>query len=220
MQAPTQEDSLSHNRPETGAIATDIAAREAQVIGEGPRIAAVPDEAIDPEARVLVNTIRAGAGVGPAEIMPEYMRIVIKHPELFRCQLDLGTVLYNGLIPARERELAILRVGWLTQAPYEWGQHVDIAKRTGLTAEEVDRVTLGSSAAGWSQHNAAILRGVEELIADHALSDVTWDCLAKTWDDAQLIEFPMMVGQYVATAYVQNSLRIPMMDGNPGLAHR
>jgi len=60
---------------------------------------------------------------------------------------------------------------------------------------------------------------VEELIEDRALSDPTWDTLAARWDEAQLIEFPMMVGQYVATAYVQNSLRIPLEDVNPGLRH-
>jgi hypothetical protein len=29
-----------------------------------------------------------------------------------------------------------------------------------------------------------------------------------------------MVGQYVATAYIQNSLRIRLIPGNPGLKHR
>ena len=51
------------------------------------------------------------------------------------------------------------------------------------------------------------------------LSNETWDTLAQSWDDSQLIEFPMMVGQYVATAFVQNTLRIRLEDGNPGLAH-
>lgn len=211
---------MSSRQPVTGAIETDIPAREARVIGAGPRIAAVPDAEIDPESRRIVDEIRASAGAGPATVIPEYMRVVIKHPEIFRCQMDLGTVLFQGLIPARERELAVLRVGWLSQAPYEWGQHVDIAKRYGLTGEEVARVQLGSEAPGWSEHEAAILRGVEELLADYALSDATWAVLARSWSEAQLIEFPMMVGQYVATAFIQNSLRIPLQDGNPGLAHR
>lgn len=197
----------------------DIAAREAHVVGNGPRVAAVPNDGIDAASRRLVDEVRAGAGAPPAGIIPEYMRIMLKHPEIFRCQMEMGTVLFNGRIPAREREIAILRIGWLCRAPYEWGQHVNIACRVGLDRAEIDRTRVGSSAPGWSEHEAAILRGVEELLEDKALSDATWEVLARSWDEAQLIEFPMMVGQYVATAYVQNSLRIPLEGGNPGLSH-
>lgn len=198
----------------------DIAAREAHVVGPGPRIAAVPNAEVAPESRAIVDAIRASAGAGPAEIIPEYMRVVIKHPEIFRCQMDLGTVLFQGEIPARERELAVLRVGWLTRSPYEWGQHVEISKRYGVTDAEIEQVILGSAACGWSKHDAAVLRGTEELLADYTLSDATWEVLAKSWSEAQLIEFPMMVGQYVATAFVQNTLRIPLVDSNPGLSRR
>ena len=207
-------------KPETGSISFDVAAREAQVVGEGQRIAAIPNEGIDRDAWDLVNAVRASAGAGPTDIMPEYMRTVLRHPALFRRNMELGATIYNGLLPPRERELAILRCGWLARAPFEWGEHVDIGKRCGLTAEEVERVTQGSSAPGWSAFDRAILRGVEELIADQALSDETWDTLAKRWDEAQLIEFLMMVGHYVSTAFVQNTLRIGLMKGNPGLSHR
>ncbi len=211
---------MSNRQPVTGAIETDIAARQAHVVGAAPRIAPLANDAVDPESRAIVTAIRASAGAGPVEIIPEYMRVVMKHEAIFRCQMDMGTALFKGRIPARERELAVLRIGWLTQSPYEWGEHVDIGQRYGLSRDEVARVTEGSSAAGWSEHDAAVLRGAEELLADYALSDATWQTLATSWDEAQLIEFPMMVGQYVATAFIQNSLRIALAGDNPGLAHR
>lgn len=207
---------------ETGSIAFDIAEREAHVIGTGPRILALTEDAVDAQSLALVNAVRQGAGAQPVDAasVPDYMRTMMKHPEIFRCQMEMGTAIFEGRLPKRERELAVLRIGWLCRAPYEWGQHVDIGYRVGLTADEIERVQRGSSAPGWSAHEAAILRGVEELIADAAMSDATWETLAQGWDEAQLIEFPMMVGQYVATAYVQNSLRIRMVDTNPGLSHR
>ena len=209
-------------QPQTGPVAFDLAERHAHVIGDGPRILALGPDAVDADCLALVNAVRDGAGAVPvdAAAVPDYMRTMMKHPGIFRCQMEMGTVLFNGRIPARERELAILRIGWLCRAPYEWGQHVVIAGRCGISAGEIERVTQGSAAPGWSAHDAAILRGVEELIADQALSDATWDTLAQVWDEAQLIEFPMMVGQYVATAYVQNSLRIRMDNANPGLSAR
>jgi 4-carboxymuconolactone decarboxylase len=207
---------------ERGGISFDVAERQSQVVGDGPRITALTGDAVDREALGLVNAVRAGAGAQPVtpDKIPDYMRTMMKHPEVFARQMEMGTTIFTGRIPPRERELAILRIGWLCRAPYEWGQHVDIAQRMGVTSEEVERVTRGSADADWSAHDRVILRGVEELIGDHAIADDTWEALARTWDEAQLIEFPMMVGQYVATAYVQNSLRIMLAEENPGLSYR
>ena len=205
---------------ETGRITIDVAARQAHVVGEGPRIAPRPKAECDQEAFDLVNKVRAGAGAGPTTDMPEYMRIMIKHRALFEPNMIMGDTLYNGTIPPRERELAILRCGLLCRAPFEWGEHVRIGQRCGLTPEEVTRVLDGSDAPGWNAFDRAVIRGVEELIGDHALSDETWATLAQHWDEQQLIEFPFMIGQYVAIAYVQNTLRVPLADYNPGLSSR
>jgi len=195
-----------------------LAERTAQVVGDGPKIAAIPDSEMSSETRNLVDTIRLSAGAGTAAEVPDYMRTMVKHPALFRAQMELGTVLFKGLISPRERELAVLRIGWLAGAPYEWGEHVKISQRYGVTLEEIARVQQGSAAPGWSEHDAAILRGVEELLSDFAMSDATWDILARTWDEAQMLEYPSMVGQYVVTAFIQNSVRNRLAPENPGLA--
>jgi 4-carboxymuconolactone decarboxylase len=206
--------------PATGSISFDITEREAHVVGAGPRIDAIPAEKIGGETWEVVNRIRAAIGLGPATELPEYTRMMVKHPAIFQRQMEMGTTIFQGQLPARERELAVLRIAWLSRAPYEWGEHVGTGKRYGLTAQEVDRVTKGSSAPGWTMHEAAILRGVEELLADQALSDPTYAALAKSWSEPQLIEYLMMVGQYVATAFIQNSLRARLAPDNRGLASR
>lgn len=208
------------NRIERGAIEFDVEARHRQVIGDGPRIRPVPQAEMSAEERALCIEVREGVGVTVHEVIPDYMLTMVKHPGIFGPHMHMGSALFHGRIPVRERELAVLRIGWLCRAPYEWGQHVVISQRYGMAKEDIERVTRGSSAEGWSEHEAAILRGVEELIADAAISDETWAVLAKSWDEAQLIEFPMMVGQYVATAYVQNSLRTAPEGGITGLSQR
>ena len=194
--------------------------RHAQVVGDGPKIIALEDSEMSGEAREIVDAVRASAGAGPAAVMPEYMRTLAKHPGLFRSHMESGTLFFKGRISPRERELAVLRIGWLTGAPYEWGEHVKIAQRYGVSPEEIERAVVGSAATGWSEHEAAILRGVEELLEDFAISGATWDVLAKSWDEAQMLEFPAMVGQYVVTAFMQNSIRASLAPENPGLCHR
>jgi len=202
-------------------IGWDIVERERHVVGEAPRIAPLEQHALSASDIDVINEVRAGAGAGPViDKAPEYMRMMIRHPRLFRTHMDMGTVLYQGALPAVERELAILRVAWLCGAPYEWGQHVGIARRLGMSAETIERTRQGSAAEGWSAQERAILAGVEELLEHKVLSDETWDVLAQSWDEEQLIEFPMMVGQYVATAYVQNTLRVRLEGCEEGLSRR
>ena len=92
--------------------------------------------------------------------------------------------------------------------------------RATRTADAHSDTDIRAYAPGWTEHEAAILRAVEEMLSTQTVSDATWATLAKTWDEQQLLEFPMMVGQYVCTAIVQNTLRIRLENGNPGLTHR
>lgn len=198
----------------------DISERERQVVGLVPRVTPLEQEVLDPSATALIDQIRRAAGGVPVDVAPEYFRTMIRHPRLFRSQMELGTVLFQGALPPLERELAVLRVAWLCGAPYEWAQHVGIAERLGMASETIERARQGTAAGGWSEHERAILAAVEELLEDKVIADATWAVLARSWDEAQLIEFPMMVGQYVATAYVQNSLRVRLEGCEEGLARR
>jgi 4-carboxymuconolactone decarboxylase len=205
----------------SGHDAQAIAARGAEINGKPPRIAPLTEAQLSEDAKELIARVRGSSGRAPrGAAIPEYFLIMLKHPEIFRCQLEMGTAIFKGKLPVRDRELAVLRVGWLSRAPYEWGEHVDIGKRNGVLPEEIERVILGSTAPGWSEHDAAILAAVEQLLADQMIRDDTWATLARSWNEAQLIEFPTMVGQYVATALVQNSLRMRLASDNPGLTHR
>ena len=213
--------SPSPRDPSADSADFDIDAREAQVLGKPQRIEPLKQEDFDDEARALVITIRESLGISEHSVLPEAFGTMLKHPGLYRCQMEMGIqLLGKGVLSPRERELAIMRVGWLCRAPYEWTQHVDIAKRYGVTSEEVERVTRGSSAPGWTEHEAAILKGVEELLGDQMIADDTWSVLARSWTERQLLEFPTLVGQYVAIAYSQNALRMRLNPGKQGLRNR
>ena len=209
-----------HSSGNTHTAATfDIDAREADITGKPQRIRSLTPDEFDDQAKVLVTNLRASLGLS-TEQMPAVFGLMLRHPGLFKVQMDMGLQLFKGEISPRERELAVLRVGWLCRAPFEWGEHVDIAKSYGITSEEIERVTHGSAATGWTEHEQAILKGVEELLGNQMLSDQTWNVLASSWSEAQLVEFPMLVGQYYATALQQNTLRVTLAKVNPGLRHR
>jgi alkylhydroperoxidase family enzyme len=173
----------------------------------------------------LIAAHAAGvAAVGSAALeqaLSPIVRTMMRHPQLFARHVDISAQLFSqGALSARDRELLVLRVAWLLRAPFEWGEHVHIAKTTGVSAEEVERITEGSQATGWSERDAALLRAVEELLADAFITDATWATLAAHFDDKQLIELPIVVGQYQTVAYYQNSLRVAFNEGNSGLKAR
>jgi 4-carboxymuconolactone decarboxylase len=202
-------------------VERDIDQRMEQITGGPQRIAPLREEDMSEEGRQFAVELRKAFNIPENGSMPEVMRTMLVHPDLFKVQMDTGIMFAaKGTIPPRERELAILRNAWICAAPYEWGEHVDIGKRFGLTGEEIERVTQGSAAAGWSDLDRAVLQGVEEFHADHCLSEATWTALASFWDDRQMMEFPALVGTYIATALAQNSMRVPLAPNNPGLAHR
>jgi alkylhydroperoxidase family enzyme len=139
-----------------------------------------------------------------------------RHPDLLRDYLPFGSrLLLTGTLPGRDRELAILRTAWLCGCEYEWGQHLRIAARAGVIEEEIADIG-DPSAAHWSAHEAALLRGAEELLRDHTIGQDTWDTLAQTFDDAEMVEFAMLVGHYGMLAGLLNAARVPRDEGVTG----
>jgi alkylhydroperoxidase family enzyme len=125
-------------------------------------------------------------------------------------------VLYKSTLPARERELLILRTGWLCQSEYEWGQHVIIARASGVTDEEIERVKAGPDADGWAPFDAALLRAADELHNDSFVSDTTWAALSEWFDTRQLIDVIFAVGQYHIVSMALNSLGVQLDEGVKG----
>src|ERR1700727_2489917 len=81
-------------------------------------------------------------------------RVLMHHPTLVRrWTVFAGHVLRKQTLPPRERELLILRIGWLNQSEYEWAQHVEIAKREGISEAEIERVKAGPR-GGWGGDDA------------------------------------------------------------------
>jgi len=204
-------------------INPDTRAREEYILGHPPRLSALPQDERTPRQQEVLDEISMVVvdGVRKPRTDKDALEIVIRHPELYLAHLGVAKIfLSEGDMSLRDRELAILRIGWLSQAPFEWGSHVMIAKRHGITAEEIEQVIEGSSAPGWNKKDRATIRAMEELHFDSMISDETWADLAEHYNDKELIELIIMAGQYKTVAYYQNSLRLPMAESNPGLKAR
>lgn len=173
---------------------------------EKPRVTPLLDDQIDPETRERL-------GKGP---ILNIFRTLANHPGLLKRWLVFGThVLGKSTLPARERELVILRIGWLCRAGYEWGQHVAIGKASGLSEQEIARIPKGEGAGGWNASDRALLRATDELHGDAFISDATWVELARSLNTQQLMDLVFTVGQYNLVSMALNSFGV---QPEPGLA--
>ena len=112
-----------------------------------------------------------------------------QHPRLLkRFNVLGGMFLAHGRLPARERELVVLRVAWRCQCVYEWGQHVVIGRKAGITDEELAALTRPVSEGGWSPADATLLTFTDELLDRVDVSDEVWQAAAERLSDDQLIE--------------------------------
>jgi alkylhydroperoxidase family enzyme len=173
-----------------------------------PRLAPLSDAELDPETR-------ARFGDGP---MLNIFRTIAHHPKLLKRWLVFGNhVLAHSTLSPRDRELVILRIGWLCQAGYEWGQHVVIGLQSGLTDEEIARIPAGPDAPGWGERERAMLRATDELHADSFITNPTWAALSPHFDTTQLLDLIFAVGQYNLVSMALNTLGVQPEPGLPKL---
>ncbi|MAP95368.1 MAG: hypothetical protein CMK07_10495 [Ponticaulis sp.] len=159
------------------------------------------------------------AQVEMLESRPDFniYKTLAHHPELYARWSPLGRILLNGsTLEARHREIVMLRMGWLCQAPYEWSQHARIARDdVGFTEEEIRNIAVGQSAAGWNDTERTLIQLVDDLRYKATISDDTWAELKAEFTDQEIMDLLFTAAQYQLVSMALNSLGVqldPVLD--------
>ena len=170
-----------------------------------PRILPVTEAEWTDDSR---PTLAANAARGP---VLNVFATIARHPKLLKRWVVFANHVLNGsTLPARERELVILRTGFLCRSGYEWAQHAAIGRLAGLADQEIVRLTVGSTADEWSDRDRTLLQATEQLVADHFISDTTWAALATVWSEQQLMDLVFAVGQYTLVSMALNTFGVQL----------
>lgn len=145
----------------------------------------------------------------------EIFKTLANDPEALKAFLAWGNFVLSkkNALPAREREIVVLRIGWLCKAGYEWTQHVEIGKRCKLTDDEIARIKIGADAPGWSDADKALLRASDELHARQFIGNETWAELGKHFDDRQRMGVVFTAGQYTQVSMILNTFGVQLDAG-------
>jgi 4-carboxymuconolactone decarboxylase len=176
-----------------------------------PRVEPIPEsEWSDAVREVLPRS------ASPGRVLNIFATLA-RHPKLLKRWMVFGNhVLGKSTLPPRDREILILRIGWLCRSEYEWGQHAIIGRRVGLTDADMRRIIEGPSAPGWDPFEAALLKAADELRADAMIGDATWSALSARYDVPQLLDLVFTVGQYTLVSMALNTLGVQRDVGIEG----
>lgn len=173
-----------------------------------PRIAPLADSELDADQKELLAPMAAN---GP---VLNIFRTLVHAPKAAKGFLAWGNYVLSRRndLPPREREIVVLRTGYLCKSGYEWAQHVRIGKGVGLADDEITRLKAGAE-AGWNAADAALIRATDDLHRDQFITDANWAALKVHFSDKQCMDVVFTAGQYTQVSMMLNSFGVQLDEG-------
>lgn len=156
-----------------------------------------------------------------SELKPEDQDLLKREITLFKCMVNSpnaarafqglgGFIRHKSRLDGRLREIAILAVGWITQAPYEWSHHVKIGQDFGVSERDISDVIAecNGKESGLEPVAKLIVKAAREMTNDLAVSDSTFAELKKSFDNERLTDLVITMSFYNAVVRFLGSMRI------------
>lgn len=178
-----------------------------------PRIQPVDMTTLTPDQTEILAPL-GGGGVIPAGPVLNIFRTMAHAPKALKAFLTWGNYVLSKKndLPPREREIVILRTGFLCRSGYEWTQHAEIGRRCGLSDDEIERLKTGPG-AGWSPADAVLIQATDELHHDHFISTATWAALLAHFSQKQAMDVVFTAGQYTQVSMLLNTFGVQLDEG-------
>jgi alkylhydroperoxidase family enzyme len=130
-------------------------------------------------------------------------RTVAHAPRLLRRFVALADECRNGTaLDPKLRELALMTVGRITGAEYEFVHHWNMASRLGVRREQLEQLADYAASPAFDAHERAVMRYAEEATRNVRVSELTFDALREFLDNQRIMELVMNVAFYNSVARV------------------
>lgn len=143
----------------------------------------------------LSESARKTIGEIPANVS---RMLATASPPVFEAVGAVGSAFINGSsLPPQLRELAILRVGYLSNAAYEVFQHEALARHVGMSDAQIAAIRAGNPDGVLDQAQQAVLAFVDDLVKNVRASDETLAAVRNHLDDTQVVDLILVSGFYM-----------------------
>ncbi|KUI28697.1 carboxymuconolactone decarboxylase [Mycobacterium sp. IS-1742] len=165
----------------------------------------LPAEEWDDRTRAALESV-----VPPERRHPESvgnaLATLARHPDLAARFLPFSTyVMEDSTLPARLRELVILRVAHHHGCAYEWVHHRAIGRAAGLSDADVEAARTGSAADAFDR---LVLSAVDEMHHGSQISAPTWEALGLRLDERARMDLIFTAGAYGVMATALNTFGV------------
>ena len=125
-----------------------------------------------------------------------------------------GYIRHESPLDPRLRELAILQVGYLARAAYEYSHHIKIGRDFGLSDDDIRAVALETrgEASGLEPVARTVLLAAREMTLDGAVSEATFAALKAELDNECLVDLIVTTGFYNGVVRILESLQIDVEE--------
>lgn len=142
-------------------------------------------------------------------------RVMVHSPGLAR---SFGTVANfirsRSRLDPRLREMAILQVGCVTRAAYEFSHHVKLARQAGVSDSDLRAIAEESAGrdSGLDPLAKAVLRAAREMTVGLSVSDETFAILREHLDYERLMDLLGAIAFYNAVVRLLTTLQVDVED--------
>lgn len=170
------------------------------------RVRFIQKEEADPMVREIFQAIEDSGN----EVI-NLLKALAHSPRICRDWRRLGvTLLLKGKLSPMLRELAILRVGDLAKANYEWTQHVPIALQTGVRQEQIDALSDWVNSEEFSELERTVLQYTDEVSQNFRVSDETFSRIRDILGEQEIVELTVTIGYYGMVCRTLEALQIEL----------
>jgi alkylhydroperoxidase family enzyme len=170
------------------------------------RVKLLEKQDVDPMVREIFQKIEDSG----SEVI-NLMKALAHSPKICRDFNRMGiTLLLKGDLSPRLRELAILRVGDLAKANYEWTKHVPIALQAGANQGQIDELSNWAGSTQFDEREQAVLQYTDEVARNIRVSDDTFKKIAEFLSEKEIIELTVTIGYYGLVCRVLEALEIQL----------
>lgn len=140
-------------------------------------------------------------------------RVVGHSPALGQQFIRMGNrILYRSKVPPKLRELAILWVGHVAEAPYEFTKHTVIGLASGISQAQLDALADWPTSSLFDAQERAVLAYADEVSRNYRVQDATFAALKGFLDDEQVVELTIAVGFYEMVCRILEALQIELEE--------
>jgi len=174
------------------------------------RLPYVSREDLTAEEREVFDEFERERGTAPAHIH----RAIANAPNLLRRFSAMAMELRNHTnLDPRLRELALMTVGRIAGAEYEFVHHWNIALNLGVRREQLEQLADFERSSVFNEHERAVMRYAAEATANIKVSDKTFDALREFLDHRRIMELAMNVAFYNAVVRIIVPIGVELEPG-------